>query len=111
MTRNRDTWPIPGQNERIAQKKQFHNVVLSQPATEDSLTQAESFYAMPMVLSLSAVSSLYHGGIWVTTVDEFGNSLWKLEDRWHLKLPEGFADLVKAQSPSLPNKRHHQSQE
>jgi hypothetical protein len=65
---------------------------------------------MPKVLSLCTVSSLYHGDT-VTTVEEFGNSLWKLEDRWHLKLPEGFADLLKAKAPFLPNKRHHQSQE
>ena len=33
MTRKRATWPIPEQNERI--RNSFHNVVLSQPATEE----------------------------------------------------------------------------
>ena len=38
---------------------------------------------------------------------KWSKSLWKLEDRWNPKLPEGFTDKVKASSPFFAQIARH----
>jgi hypothetical protein len=60
--------------------------------------QADAKTKMQSKMTLDTVECIMDGP-WLERLRKWEKSLWKLEDNWKLKLPEGFAEELKAKAP------------
>ncbi len=60
--------------------------------------QADTWRVMQSKMTLDQVASIRNEP-WLERLKKWSKSLWKLEDRWQLKLPADFAEELEAKAP------------